>query len=80
MRHVRGFSTSNLVECPGNILNAEALDQHGQQREAERPAEMHANISEMYVSDPRFAKTYEDMAPGLAQYVRDAVHANAARQ
>jgi MerR family transcriptional regulator, thiopeptide resistance regulator len=44
------------------------------------PAEMHACISDMYVSDPRFTKTYEDIAPGLAQYVRDAVHANAERQ
>ena len=43
------------------------------------PKGMHANIAEMYVGDPRFMKTYEDIAPGLAQYVRDAVVANAAR-
>nr|WP_141819727.1 MerR family transcriptional regulator [Ornithinimicrobium humiphilum] len=43
------------------------------------PREMHANIAELYVTDPRFTKTYEDVAPGLAQYVRDAVVANAAR-
>lgn len=43
------------------------------------PRQMHANIAEMYVADPRFTKTYEDIAPGLAQYVRDAVVANAAR-
>lgn len=43
------------------------------------PPEMHAGIAEMYVADPRFTKTYEDLAPGLAQYVRDAVVANAAR-
>ncbi|HEY5180276.1 MAG TPA: TipAS antibiotic-recognition domain-containing protein, partial [Dermatophilaceae bacterium] len=28
---------------------------------------------------PRFTKTYEDMEPGMAQYVRDAIHANADR-
>lgn len=44
------------------------------------PREMHAAIAEMYVADPRFTKTYEDIAPGLAQYVRDAVVANAARR
>ena len=33
----------------------------------------------MYVADPRFTKTYEDLAPGLAAYVRDAIHANADR-
>lgn len=37
------------------------------------------NLADMYVADPRFTKTYEDLAPGLAQYVRDAIHANAAR-
>jgi DNA-binding transcriptional MerR regulator len=41
--------------------------------------EMHVNLAEMYVADPRFTQTYEDMAPGLAQYVRDAIVANAAR-
>ncbi|MFB9731539.1 MerR family transcriptional regulator [Ornithinimicrobium kibberense] len=43
------------------------------------PRQMHAGIAEMYVADPRFTKSYEDIAPGLAQYVRDAVVANAAR-
>ena len=43
------------------------------------PREMHAAIAQMYVTDPRFTKTYEDIAPGLAQYVHDAVVANAAR-
>lgn len=41
--------------------------------------EFHRNLGDMYVSDPRFTKTYEDLAPGLAQYVRDAIHANADR-
>ena len=33
----------------------------------------------MYLADPRFTKTYEDTRPGMAQYVRDAIHANAGR-
>jgi hypothetical protein len=32
------------------------------------------------VADPRFAKTYDDREPGLAAYVRAAIHANADRQ
>ena len=40
----------------------------------------HRNLGDMYVADPRFARTYEDQEPGLAQYVRDAIHANADRQ
>jgi hypothetical protein len=34
----------------------------------------------MYLADPRFTATYEKIRPGLAQYVRDAVFANADRQ
>ncbi|MFC7487290.1 MerR family transcriptional regulator [Knoellia sp. CPCC 206453] len=37
------------------------------------------NLADMYVADPQFTKTYEDIAPGLAVYVRDAIHANADR-
>jgi MerR family transcriptional regulator, thiopeptide resistance regulator len=35
--------------------------------------EMHRGLAEMYVADERFRRTYDDVAPGLAQYVRDAV-------
>src|SRR5262245_32817709 len=41
--------------------------------------EMHRNLGEMYVADPRFAKHYDDRAQGLAVYVRDAIVANADR-
>ncbi len=40
----------------------------------------HRNLGDMYLSDPRFTATYEELEPGLAQYVRDAIHANADRQ
>jgi DNA-binding transcriptional MerR regulator len=35
--------------------------------------EMHRGLAEMYVADERFSRRYDDVAPGLAQYVRDAV-------
>jgi DNA-binding transcriptional MerR regulator len=41
--------------------------------------EFHRNLGDMYIADPRFTKTYEDIKPGLSQYVRDAIHANADR-
>lgn len=41
--------------------------------------DFHRCLADMYVADPRFTKTYDDLAPGLAAYVRDAVHANADR-
>ncbi|MFE9970626.1 MerR family transcriptional regulator [Streptomyces hirsutus] len=41
--------------------------------------EMHTCLGEMYVADPRFTRTYENIRPGLAVYLRDAIVANAAR-
>ena len=42
--------------------------------------DMHRGLADMYVADPRFTATYESIEPGLARYVRDAIHANADRQ
>jgi DNA-binding transcriptional MerR regulator len=44
------------------------------------PPSMHAGLGRMYVEDERFTAHYEEIAPGLAQYVSTAVQANAARQ
>ncbi|MEV0947049.1 MerR family transcriptional regulator [Rhodococcus sp. NPDC049939] len=41
---------------------------------------MQVNVAEMYVADDRFRRHYEEVAPGLAQYVRDVIVANAQRQ
>ncbi|MDQ6851899.1 MAG: MerR family transcriptional regulator [Actinomycetota bacterium] len=40
----------------------------------------HRNLAAMYLTDDRFRQHYEDVAPGLAQYVHDAIAANAARR
>lgn len=42
--------------------------------------QFHCKLGEMYLSDERFRQTYESQREGLAQYVRDAIHANADRQ
>ena len=39
--------------------------------------EIHVGLAEMYLADPRFTKNYEDQRAGLAQYVHDAIMANA---
>ena len=44
------------------------------------PPPMHAGLGRMYVEDERFTAHYDEVAPGLAQYVSTAVQANAARQ
>jgi MerR family transcriptional regulator, thiopeptide resistance regulator len=43
------------------------------------PHEMHVELGRMYVADPRFAATYDKVRPGMAQYLCDAIAANAAR-
>jgi hypothetical protein len=66
--------------------SAEAMDlaeEHRQQIDRnfyDCSPEMHAGLGRMYVEDPRFTAHYEQLAPGLAQYVSSAVQANAARQ
>jgi DNA-binding transcriptional MerR regulator len=42
--------------------------------------EMHVNLAEMYIADPRFTATYEKIHVGMARYWHDAILANAARQ
>jgi MerR family transcriptional regulator, thiopeptide resistance regulator len=40
---------------------------------------MQRGLAEMYVVDPRFAAHYDAIAPGLAQYVHDAIVAPTGR-
>lgn len=39
--------------------------------------EMQVCLADMYVADPRFTKHYDDVAPGLATYLREVIRANA---
>ena len=41
--------------------------------------EMHVNLANMYTADARFRAHYDERAEGLADYVADAIRANAAR-
>ena len=41
---------------------------------------MHRGLADMYVTDPRFTAAYDEVEPGLARYVRDAIVANADRR
>ena len=59
---------------------AEALRQQIDHRFYDCPPGMHRNLADMYLADPRFAAHYDKRAAGLAQYVHDAIHANADRQ
>ncbi len=39
--------------------------------------DIHAGLAAMYIADERFREHYESQMPGLAQYVHDAILANA---
>lgn len=41
--------------------------------------EFHLNLADMYVSDPRFRRHYDERREGLAEFVAGAIRANAAR-
>jgi DNA-binding transcriptional MerR regulator len=43
------------------------------------PPGMHVALGRMYVADPRFAATYEQIRPGMARYLCAAIAANAER-
>ena len=58
---------------------AEAHRMHIHTRFYDLDHEFHRKLAEMYVSDPRFTRTYDDIAPGFPQYVHDAITANADR-
>ncbi|WP_188196341.1 MerR family transcriptional regulator [Nonomuraea sp. SYSU D8015] len=40
---------------------------------------IHRCLGDLYVDDPRFTATFDALAPGLAPYLRQAIHANARR-
>jgi DNA-binding transcriptional MerR regulator len=79
----RRFAAALASGVPAD--SAEAMDlaeEHRQQISRnfyDCPPEMHAGLGRMYVEDERFTAHYEQIAPGLAQYVSTAVQANAAR-
>lgn len=58
---------------------AEAAREQINRRYYDLSHEVHRNLGDMYIADERFTATYEKVAPGLAQYVRDAIQANADR-
>jgi len=58
---------------------AEAHRQHIDSRFYDLGYPMHRGLGDLSVQDPRFTATYEAVRPGLARYVRDAIHANADR-
>lgn len=67
------------ADDPSVTAIAEDHRQHISRRFYDCSREMHGSLADTYVVDERFTAHYERRAVGLAQYVHDAVKANASR-
>lgn len=73
------FSAGVPADAPEPTDAAEEHRQHITRWFYDCGYEIHRGLGTMYVDDERFTRTYDAETPGLAAYVRDAIHANAAR-
>jgi DNA-binding transcriptional MerR regulator len=73
------FAAGLPADGPEAIAAAEAHRQHISAWFYDCSYEIHRGLGEMYVADERFTAHYDERAPGLAAYVRDAITANADR-
>jgi hypothetical protein len=76
------FRAGQPADSAAAMDAAELHRQHIDRRFYSCSPEMHRGLGDLYVSDPRYAATYDESlgAPGLSAYVRDAIHANADRR
>lgn len=62
---------------PASVLAQKSADLHRQWLSFYWPSyskEAHAGVAQMYVDDERFTQYYDKHRPGLAEFLRDAVH------
>ena len=72
--------TNGAPPTDGDVMDlAEQHRQHISRWFYPCSAEFHRNLGDMYIADPRFTANIDKAAPGLAAYMRDAIHANADR-
>ncbi len=78
---VRQLMAAGLPPTSDDAMDAaEAHRQHINRWFYDCSPQMHRGLGEMYVSDPRFASVYENLATGLAAYLCAAISANTERQ
>jgi hypothetical protein len=73
------MQSGKSADSPEAMAIAEEHRQHISHWFYPCPAKMHTGLAAMYTSDPRFAQHYDSRASGLAQYMSDAIYANARR-
>lgn len=64
-------------QAPSARAVAEEARQHIDRWYYPCPPAMHVALAEMYVADPRFKAHYDDRREGLAEFVAEAIRANA---
>ncbi len=78
-RLVAAMTSGQAADSPEAMDAAEGHRRHISDWFYDCTYEIHSGLADMYLADPRFTATYEKIAPGLAQYLHDAIKANAAR-
>ena len=73
------FAAGSGPDSEEVMAAAEAHRQHISRWFYECSYDVHRSLADMYVNDERFRANYDALAPGLAQFIRDAAHANADR-
>lgn len=73
------FAAGSGPDSEEAMAAAEAHRQHISRWFYECSYDVHRRLADMYVNDERFRANYDALAPGLAQFIRDAAHANAGR-
>jgi DNA-binding transcriptional MerR regulator len=80
---INGFAEALRAGEPANgpvaMDLAEAHRQHITRWFYDCGYEMHRGLADMYTADARYTAPYDEIEPGLAFYVRDAMYANADR-
>jgi MerR family transcriptional regulator, thiopeptide resistance regulator len=75
----RGFIDLMQRGVPADSPDARALAESHRQHISrwfyDCTPEIHRGLADMYVTDPRFAKYYEDRASGLSEYIAGAIRA-----
>jgi MerR family transcriptional regulator, thiopeptide resistance regulator len=73
------FAAGSGPDSEEAMAAAEAHRQHISRWFYECTYDIHRGLTDMYVNDERFRANYDTQTPGLAQFIRDAAHANANR-
>jgi DNA-binding transcriptional MerR regulator len=74
------FRSGAAPDSEGAMDTAEAHRNHITRWFYECGYEIHTGLGDMYVADERFRANYDKYAPGLSEFIKDAIHANAKRR